>query len=209
MKYLLSLLFFATTVHAEANWTMVKHSTPLCYYVDFHYLQEEIVTDTVTRSGLFTPRYYYDLYGADGTFLARAKSRAFSLGLLATSQMEFDIYDGMGSYMGYIGGKLWTSGKAKFGFMDANGNTTGFALLNSDADAAKFSILSSDHAIVGTLNGALSGDLSQWEFNPKKSFDIDMRTIKLFTAFASDFHSFFIRKPPTPIIIHYENHRNR
>ena len=204
MRYLLILLSFTTMVHAKPTWVMTKCSTPLSYYVDFDCVQEDVLTDKVVRSGLFTPRYYYDLYSHEGIFLARAISRAFSIGLFSPSQMEFDIYDEASTYVGYIGGKFWTSGKAKFGFANADGTKTGFALLSSDSDQAIFSILSPTNAVVATLNGVLSGDLSEWELDVKKPLDIDPRALKIFTAFISDFHDSFIRKPETHN--HYYNY---
>lgn len=205
MKYLLILLSFATMVHAEPNWVMTKCSAPLSYYVDFDFLQDDVPTAKVVRSGLFTPRYYYDLYSSEGEFLARGINRVFSLGLFIPSQLEFDIYDKTGAYVGYIGGKLWTKGKAKFGFENAAGLEMGSALLSSDSDQAVFSILSPTNAIVATLNGMLSGDLSKWEFNIKSPLDIDSRALKIFTAFISDFHNYFIRKPEVHNHYYYNN----
>lgn len=207
MKYLLILFSFITMLHAESNWVMVKCSTPLSYYVDFDCMQDDILTAKVVRSGLFTPRYYYDLYSSEGTFLARGINRVFSLGLIFPNQMEFDIYDDRGEYVGYIDGKFWTSGTAKFGFSNSHGMETGYALLSTDSDQAVFSVVSSTNKIVATLNGTLSGDLSKWELDVKKPLDIDQRALKIFTAFISDFHSSFIRKPETHY--HYYNYSDK
>lgn len=195
MKYLLILFSFTTLVYAQPTWVMTKCSLPLSYYVDFDCIQDDVLTAKVVRSGLFTPRYYYDLYSPEGTFLARGINRVFSLGLFFSNQMEFDIYDGANEYIGYIGGEFWTNGSAKFRFRNPHGKELGSALLSSDSDQVTFSILSSTNKVVATLNGLLSGDLSSWEFDEKKSLDIDSRVLKIFTAFISDFHASFIRKP--------------
>jgi len=195
MKYLLILLSFVTVVHAEPNWVMTKCSTPLSYYVDFECFEDDVLTDKIVRSGLFTPRYYYDLHSPEGIFLARAVNRVLSLGLFFTSQMEFDIYDENYAYAGYIGGKFWTHGQAKFRFTNAEGVETGTALLRSDSDQAKFFILSPTNSVVATLTGTLSGDFSKWELEVQRPLGIDLRALKIFTAFISDFHDSFIRKP--------------
>lgn len=205
MKYILMLLSAAAIVHAEPEWTMTKHSVPLSYYVDFDCVQGDVLKAKVVRSGLFTPTYYYDLYSPEGILLARAINRVFSLGLFFPSQLEFDIYDERSAYVGYIGGKIWTSGKAKFGFTNAHGAEVGFALLSSDSDQATFSILSPTSQVVGMLNGTLSGDLSKWELDVKKPLDIDPRAMKIFAAFVADFHESFIRKPE----VHYHYYDNR
>jgi len=207
MKTLLLFLSLFTMIHAEPAWVMIKYNVPLSYYADFHCQEGNAMGAKVVRSGLFTPRYYYDLYSADGRFVSRAINRVLSLGLISPSQMEFDIYDENGRYVGYIGGKFWTSGKAKFGFTNAAGIETGTALLSSDSDQAIFSILSPAKIIVATLNGTLSGDLSKWELNVQKSLDIDPRTLTIFTAFISDFHDSFIRKPEVHNHYHYDNKR--
>ncbi|MBM3198612.1 MAG: hypothetical protein FJZ58_05090 [Chlamydiae bacterium] len=195
MKYFLMFFACITTLSAEPDWVMIKCSTPLSYQVRFDCLKEDELTDTVIRTGLFTPRYYYDLYSADGMFLARAVNRVLSLGMLSSSQIEFDVYDEEDSYIGYIGGHLWTMGRAKFEFTNAKGEQTGFALLNSDSLQATFSILSPSNMVLAMLNGTLSGDLSKWELEEKKSLTIDSRILKIFTAFISDFHHHFIQKP--------------
>ena|ERR1700722_15673026 len=195
MKYLLILFSLLYMVHAEPSWVMTKYSTPLSYHVDFNFLEEDALTAKVVRSGLFTPRYYYDLYSPEGIFIARAINRVLSLGLFFPSQMEFDIYDETDAYVGYIGGNLWTKGKAKFRFTNAQKVGTGFALLSSDSDQAIFSILSPTSTVVATLNGMLSGDLSKWTLDIQDPFDIDPRALKIFTAFISDFHESFVRKP--------------
>jgi len=192
-----TVIFFSliALAHAESNWVMTKNSTPLSYYVEFNCLQEDALAGKVVRSGFLTPRYCYDLYSPEGTFLARAISRVLSLGVFCPNQMEFDIYDEMNGYVGYIGGKFWTKG-TKFIFTNAAGLETGSALLSSDADQAIFSFLSSNNSIVATLEGKLSGDLSTWELNDvKPPLGIDARALKLFGAFISDFHDSFIRKP--------------
>ncbi len=199
MKYLLILLSFTGLVHAEPTWVMTKCSAPLSYCVEFDCIQDAVLTAKVVRSGLFTPRYYYDLYSPEGTFLARGINRVFSLGLFIPSQMEFDIYDETNAYIGYIGGKFWTRGAA-FGFGNPHGTEVGSALLSSDSDQAIFSILSPTNKVMATLNGMLSGDLSNWELDVKKPLDIDSRVLKIFTAFISDFHKCFIRKPEIYII---------
>lgn len=199
MKYLLLLLSFYTLVQAEPAWVMTKCSAPLSYYVDFDCLQDDVVIAKVVRSGLFTSRYYYDLYSPDGKFLARAINRVFSLGLFFPSQLELDIYDETNAYVGYIGGKLWTNGKAKFGFTNAQGVETGSAMLSSDSDSAIFSFLSPNNTIMATMHGMLSGDLSKWELHVKKPLAIDSRALTIFAAFISDFHDSFIRKPE----VHY------
>ncbi len=206
MKCILIFLSLATIVHSQQEWVITKYSAPLSYYVHFDCLQEDILTDKIVRSGLLTPRYYYDLYSSEGTFLARAVNRVLSLGLLFPSQMEFDIYDETNAYIGYIGGKFWTNGKAKFEFLNADGVETGFALLSSDSDQAIFSILSPTKTVVATLNGSLSGDLSKWELDVKKTVDIDSRSLKIFTAFISDFHDSFIQKKTQ--IYYYNNNSN-
>lgn len=198
MKYLLTLLSFVTMAYAETEWVMLRCSTPLSYYVNFDCIQNEALTAKVVRSGLCMPRYYYDLYSPEGTFLARAITRMVSLGLFYPSQMEFDIYDDANAYLGYIGGKFWTNG-AKFAFANADGVGTGVAFLSSDSGHATFSILSSTNKVVATLKGTLSGDLSEWELDVKKPLDIDSRVLKIFAAFISDFHDSFIRKPE----VHY------
>lgn len=199
-------LSFIGIAHAESSWVMTKCSLPLSYYVDFDCSEDDALINRVTRSGLFTPRYYYDLYSADGAFLARAINRVFSFGLFFPGQMEFDVYDERDKYIGYIGGKLWTNGNAKFGFLNAKGIEMGLALLSSDSDQAIFSILSPHKTIVATLYGSLSGDLSSWNLDMKKSIAIDSRVLKIFAAFICDFHESFIRKPE--VHNHYYNNRS-
>ena len=209
MKRLLFLLSLMTTAYASPNWVMVKYSTPLAYEVNFDCLEEDVLISKVVRKGLFTPRYYYDLYSREGAFVARAINRVLSLGMFFPSQMEFDLYDDREAYIGSIIGKLWTSGEAKFVFAKAEGEEKGFALLSSDSDQAVFSLLSPKSPNTATLTGALSGDLSRWQLEMKNPVDIDGRALKIFAAFISDFHASFIRKPETHHHYHDSSQGNR
>lgn len=195
MRYLWVFFLFVSTIFADSDWKMVKSDGPLSYHANFNILNRSGLVGKVIRSGLFTPRYYYDLYSDQGEFLARGINRVFSLGLISPSQMEFDIYDSEKNRLGYVGGKFWTSGLAKFAFKNPEGDQIGFAFLSSDASQATFSILSDRHVVVASLNGERSGDLSQWELVSQEPLEIDSRIVKIFTAFISDFHEAFIMRP--------------
>ncbi len=208
MKTLMLFLSWLSLAHAEPMWVMTKNSSPLSYYVEFNCFKDNTPNGSVIRSGLFTPRYYYDLYSPEKAFMVRAINRVISLGFFAPNQMEFDIYDEMNGYVGYIGGKFWTNGPAKFIFTNAAGVETGSALLGSDSDRAIFTLLSPTNTMVGKLKGDLSGDWSSWKLDLQQPLEIDPRALKIFTAFISDFHDSFIRKPEIHNHIYIQQNNN-
>lgn len=178
MKYLLIFLSLIAAVCAESIEITTQY-------------QKAVLESTVVRTRLYTSRYCYDLYSSEGVFLAQGISRAFSCGLFCTRLMEFDVYDEMGGYVGYIGGECCTDELAKFVFMNVDGNEVGSVILRSDSKKVSFLILSPTNAIVATLDALLSENFSGWEFHVKQSVGIDARMLKIFSAFVSDFHSAF------------------
>lgn len=210
---LFSLLILAVTLPndtraetKENTWRVMKNSPPLSYSAEFSYHKGEVLDGKVIRTGLLTPRYYYDLFDSQGNFQARGITRFLSLGTLFSWGIQIDLYDAE-SFIGMIDGKVFTKARAKFVFYNNIGDSIGVAYLNNEN--ADFIIVSpkDEATILADLKGKAFGDLSSWEM---KSFHqpslFDERLLKVFAAFVADYHARFL---PPPKLIHYYNPRDK
>ena len=191
-------LFFLLTIikgysEDSQGWNMVKKSDFLSYTAEFTCLENKQAAGKIIREGLLTPRYSYDLYDSQNTFQARGITRAFSLGSLCIWGTEIDLYDQTESLIGSIEGQFFTNSRAKFVFYDADRNIQGYAYLNNKT-ADFFLVSGEDQSVVlGSLIGEAFGDVSSFTFSPSEELSLlDERLLKIFTAFASDFHSNFL-----------------
>ncbi|MBS0621146.1 MAG: hypothetical protein JSS61_06780 [Verrucomicrobia bacterium] len=194
---------------AEEGWRVVKNSTPLSYTAEFLLQREGESLGKVVRSGLFTPRYHYDLLDAEGNHLARGVTRAFSLGMLAAWGTEIDLYDANGQ-IGWISGTIWTTSRAKFAFYDAMGELIAHANLHDDS--CDFLLVSEQNKanILAEFSGKTHGDTCIWEMKPMSdSLEVDPRLLQVFGGFVADFQKSFVRPPRTFHHYHYQYNNRR
>lgn len=213
MKLLLASLFMVSAAYADvasdSSWSVTKDSSPCAYTAVFDIAKADQSSYKVVRSGLFTPRYYYDLYDTNGTFLVRGITRAFSLGMVFAWGMEIDLYDN-NEWIGMIEGRMWTKSRAKFSFYDAMSQLTASAHLNDES--SNFLIVSEqDQAqILAELKGKSYGDASMWEMKfLKPSATVDERALQIFASFVADFQNNFVRPPKQSNHFYYYNDINR
>lgn len=199
--FLLTFLLIVGRAYSEDNWSIVKNSPLFSLSAEFECKKGDFVDAKVIRTGLFCPRYYYDLYDFQEGFQARGITRAFSWGFFFPWGMEIDVYDADDNKVGKIEGKLFTKARAKFKFFDVNGYEAAIAYLNTEA--SDFAIVSAQNEkVLADLKGKAYGDLSVWEMNFIQSLpSIDPRVLKIFASFVADYHSEFL--PPPKVVNHY------
>ena len=211
MTFFFALLTLLTALysdeHPSAGWSVSKQAAPLSYSVEFFIKQEENTLSRVVRSGLFTPRYYYDVYNSNDNFVMRGITRAFSLGLLFNWGIEMDLYDASEQHVGMICGEFWSSSRAKFAFYDLNGRIIAHAYLNDES--CNFMLVSNENEKkpLAEFKGKVYGDASMWEMKPKSApIHVEESALYIFAAFISDFQRSFIRPPK---VIHHHHYNER
>ncbi len=134
----------------------------------------KIVAEAIKNYGL-TPRGIWN-----GSFLGLFKSATLS---------DFDVYDGNGTYIGFIDGKVLDLSKARFDFQDANGTTKAYAR------AEKTQIYIRDtktDGVVGYMKRIFdTGTEDLWKLIVNKG--IDERLAKIFAAFVVQNQSYFLK----------------
>ena len=189
------------------TWIVVKDAPLLSLSADFSFKVGAANTGSIVRSGLLCPRYYYDLYDAQNQFQARGITRAFSLGLLFSWGIEIDVYGLDSVYVGSIEGQTLTKTRAKFAFYGSVGELRAFAYLNSK----KANLLVVDPIdqtnVIAELSGDAFGDVSTWTVKVRRELTAaDESLLKIFAAFAADYHSSFSEPPKQ--VIHYNFNSN-
>lgn len=203
--FLLAILVFTKAFSEDSaieSWRVMKDSPVFSLSATFDFKKEQTIDATVVRTGLFCPRYYYDLFDSQGEFQSRGVTRAISLGFFCSWAIDIDLYDANSNYFGLIQGKMITKARSKFIFYDGQGMATGVAYLNTEhADLIIVSPEDESH-IIAKLKGDAFGDVSSWEvkiFDP--ALKLDERLLKTFAAFVADYHKDFLPQPKE--VYHY------
>jgi hypothetical protein len=194
-----ALLWLSTYVYSggqtNANLSIVKNSPLFSFSAEFDCKKGDILESKIIRTGLFCPRYFYELQDAHGNFQAQGITRFFSLGFLFAWGMEIDVHDQDG-VIGKIEGQMFTKSRAKFVFYNAGGQETTVAYLNTEKPEFVIASAQNEAEILANLKGKTYGDLCVWEIEPvQPELRLDPRLLKIFSAFASDYHSSFVAPP--------------
>lgn len=204
-------LFIAANLYcidsSASGWKITKRSSPLDYTVNFTIRKDGVTAGRVTRTGLLTPRYFYDLYDENEKLIIRAITRPFSLGLLLPWAIAMDLYEGS-SKIGMICGKFWSNSRAKFAFKNGAGQVFANAYLNSEKCSFLLVPANEDYDKCVEFLGKPFGDASIWSIKPASTtLPADEKMINIFVAFAADYQEFFIRRPEnhTQIIMQNQN----
>ena len=203
--WMCSFVFLFASVYAEnSSWNMTKNVSPLSYKAEFMIKKRGISLGKVVRTGLLTPRYYYDLYDRDNVLQMRGVTRAFSLGFLFSWGMEIDLYEGE-DCAGKIEGRVLSSSRAKFAFYDALGRAVATAYLNDESSNFLLVSEQSEGNVFAELKGKAYGDASVWEMEFLNDPTVDEKALKIFAGFVSDYQKSFVRPPEKEIFYYYES----
>ncbi|MDN3507866.1 MAG: hypothetical protein P0S94_02970, partial [Simkaniaceae bacterium] len=140
-------------------------------------------------------RYSYTLYDNQGELVAHSLTQFLSSGFLFHSLTDIDVWDANNQYIGTISGKFWTNSRAKFDFFNSKGAHFGAAHLNTET--TNFIIAANTGKgmkPIGGLEAEGYGDMSAITVKLKRNFQDD-RMLKIFAAFISDYHDYFVVKP--------------
>jgi len=211
LTWVLSLLIF-TSVYSNVDnsinsWQIKKKKPFLAYTAKFTLVQKDQSKNTIIRTGLLTPRYFYDLLDADGGWEVRGITQFLSWGMLSRNLMDIYLYDQKG-FIGSIQGKFFTNARSKFIIFDEHNQMIANAYVNSES--ADFVVLNEDESkILAKLEGGSFGDVSLLDVKFQNELKFDARILKIFTAFVSDYHDYFIpRKTPDVYIYNNNNYGN-
>ena len=138
----------------------------------------------------FSLRSIYDLYDPLGKYEAQGICRLLSLGALAASFGEIDVYDASGALIGFIEGRLWTVSAAKFSFYNSFNEPIANAYL--DWNCSSFTIISLNGQTIARLKRIfVRDDIDHWEVAIYKPELLDARVIKVFSSYTIDKHGYF------------------
>jgi len=177
----------------KQNIQVIKNSPFLSYSAEFIFQNDANCLGKIIRTGFMCPRYYYDLYDNDEGFTARGITRAFSLGLIYSRATDIDIYDNQDNVIGMIIGKILKRSRIKFNFYDAYQNPTATAYINGETNDIILVSANNPSKILAKFTGQSFGEVGYINIDfISGDTTIDVRIIKVFAAFVSDFYENFM-----------------
>jgi hypothetical protein len=201
MKKIACMLVLLLIASASAFATPVSFTIREREYLFSNYF--EFAADKQPMGLVIKKRYAYlhltnnyDLYTTKGDWQARGVSRLFCLGALYSWATEIDVYDTNGVRIGLIDGQAVTTAAARFSIYeyDSEGNSTLKAIAFMDDERRSFSIVhpENDKQFVASLQRVFLPNLrDHWECNAFDADLLDIRILKVFSAFAVDHQEFF------------------
>ncbi|MBA3957106.1 MAG: hypothetical protein H0X51_01745 [Parachlamydiaceae bacterium] len=201
-RLLTALLFLSAPVFAEElplDEPVVQVPVPEEKILTFQACKREFSFETrfelsqgknnlgsITKSS-FRLRTNYDLYDVDGNYEALGICRKLSLGSIFTWATEIDIYDKDGGYVGFVDGQVITGAAAKFSIYNAMGDCVGIAYL--DLKGASFTVVDPENEqrnLASFKRNYVQSTTDHWDVQVYCPKSIDMRILKMFSAFAVD-----------------------
>ena len=188
--FLICSMFFINGIAAEPlNYTITEKDYRFSTY--FEMQSKDRYVGTLIKKK-YEVRTSYELYDPIGNYEGKGICRALSLGALFAWAKEIDVYDQDGNTLGMIDGQAFTAANAKYSLYDAAGNLLGIAYL--DYGSSSFVIVdpSNGKQVLGQLKrNFVQNTLDYWDVVLYDTAAIDVRILKVFSAFAIDFQEYF------------------
>lgn len=191
-KTLLSMLLFLfacnVPVHSGEHGdhhflTYDVHKQYTTFSTIFDCMGEHDFLGTVVKSS-FRIRTNYDLYSVHGEYQGTGICRLITLGSVFDWAREIDIYDHNDYYIGTIDGQMATTEKAKFSIYNKNSERVGIAYLDSFHTFKVVDPHNENHYLV-LIKKHFEGE-DCWRVTVYDEDYIDLRMIKVFSAFIAD-----------------------
>lgn len=186
---ILPLLFTSLFAGEKLNYTITAHPYRFSTYYEMDGSQGYEGRAIKNAISIHT---CYELYDANGTYVAEGVCRILSLGALFSWAREIDVYDETHNFIGLIDGQTWTSASAKYTISDATGRLVAYAYL--DYNSAGFTITDTTKAekpIAYLKRNFSQGD---WQVTMYANSPLDVRILKVFSAFVIDYQDVFSTK---------------
>lgn len=186
-KYsLLAFVFFCCQMQGKSvKYTVSEHPYTFSTYYEMH--GEEGYVGRVIKKAL-SVRTCYALYNAEGYYEAEGVC-SIGLGSLYPWAREINLYDAQGAPIGFIDGKFLTAAAAKYLIYNKEGNLVACAYL--DRKIAGFNVVDSsevERPLAFLKRRFSEGDWNVVVYSPEA---LDLRLVKIFSAFAVDYQEYF------------------
>jgi hypothetical protein len=182
------LLFFTTALTAKpCVYTITEH--PYRFSTYFEMNGKESYEGKVIKDAIAV-RTVYDLYDQNGDYVAQGICRILSLGTICSWARMVDLYDEVGNTIGLFEGRTLTTSKASYNFYDGSGAYVACAYLNLDCSA--FMIEDAKKRTIAIMKRQfVTGAIDHWDITIYDDQKVDIRLMKLFSAFAIDHQKYF------------------
>jgi hypothetical protein len=136
-------------------------------------------------------RTAYDVYDKEGNYQARGIVQSLSLGSLFAWGKDIDVYDFADKKIGFIDGETLTTASAKYTLYDEHNVWIATAYL--DYGCSGFVVMSAkgNRTIANLRRVFVQNVVDHWDVVLYEPDAIDIRLLKVFSAFAIDYQEYF------------------
>jgi len=184
--YFLAAVFCTQAFADPYSYTVTEH--PYRFSTYFEMQGKNGFEGRAIKSAL-TARTTYDLYDAAGVYEAQGIVQALSLGSLFAWGKDIDVYDAKGIQIGFIDGQALTTASAKYSFYDGSNKLLAIAYL--DYQCSGFVVMAGERTIAHLRRNFVEHVTDHWDIKLYDPSAIDLRLLKVFSAFAIDYQEYF------------------
>jgi hypothetical protein len=147
---------------------------------------------TIVKS-IFHTRHHYDLYNVMGIYEGQGICRFLNpMSVFGPWAKEIDVWGADDSYLGLIDGDVITGAGAKYSIYNFEGERVGIAYLDyANSGFTMVHPINEQHIIAHFRREFVSGEIDHWHVKIFDRDTIDLRIIKVFSAFAVDYQEYF------------------
>jgi hypothetical protein len=133
----------------------------------------------------------YDLYDSAGNYQAQGVVQSLSLGSFFAWGKDIDVYDEKGQHIGFIDGEILTSAKAKYSFYNEKKEWVATAYLDYSCNGFLVTSSKGERTIAHLRRNFIEHVSDSWDVVLHEPDAIDVRLLKIFSAFAIDYQASF------------------
>lgn len=191
MKQVLGILLSLFSFWGDAepfSYTIVEHPYRFSTYFE---MQGKNGFEGRAIKNTLAVRTAYDLYDAAGIYQAQGVVQALSLGSLFAWGKDIDVYDPQGKQIGFIDGEALTTASAKYTFYNEKNVSVATAYLDYSCSGFVVMAKPGERTIAHLRRIFVDHVVDHWDVTLYEPQAIDMRLLKVFSAFAIDFQEYF------------------
>ena len=136
-------------------------------------------------------RTAYDLYDSGGNYQAQGIVQSLSLGSVFAWGKDIDIYDALGKHIGFIDGEVLTTASAKYTIYNEKKEWVATAYLDYSCSGFVVMAAKDERTIANLRRNFVANVTDHWDVVLYEPEAIDMRILKVFSAFAIDYQEYF------------------
>lgn len=188
-RFLILWIIFCNVIYAEPYSFSIREC-PYRFSTYFEIQGKKGFEGRAVKNAL-SLRTSYELYDSLGQYEALGVVQALSLGALFAWAKDIDIYDASGIKIGFVDGQALTTASAKYVLYNANNEWIATAYLDRASSGFLVTSAVGERTIAHLRRQFIPGTIDSWDISCFEPTAIDLRLLKIFSAFAVDYQEYF------------------